>query len=62
MRSSDWSAIAHCAEQRMDLLWEQACAAPTVKAALLLNERRWREWETYMACQAQARYLWSLRP
>ena len=60
MTVTDWSNIAHCAEQRMDLLWEQACNSSRGWEAF--HDRRWQEWETYMAAQAMARYVWRQRP
>jgi hypothetical protein len=60
MTPTDWANIARCAEQRMDLLWEQARDASRGWEAFY--NRRWREHSTYMAAQHQARYLWNLRP
>jgi hypothetical protein len=56
-----FSNVAHCAEQRMDLLWEEACAAKG-NDWQPFHERRWREHETYMAMQQHARILYRRRP
>lgn len=60
MLSTDFSNIARCAEERMDLLWQDACAAKGNDWEPF-HERRWREHETYMAMQAQARAIWRRR-
>ncbi|NBT76631.1 MAG: hypothetical protein EBT15_11845 [Betaproteobacteria bacterium] len=57
MTSIDFCNIARCAELRMDLLWEAACAAKG-NAWQPFHERRWREHETYMAMQARNYTLW----
>ena len=61
MNASDFCNLARCAEQRMDLLWEDACAA-SGNDWEPFHQRRWREHETYMALQQHARTLWNRRP
>lgn len=48
MYASHYANIARCAEQRMDLLWEDVCAA-TGNSWKPFHERLWREHATYMA-------------
>lgn len=57
MYPSYYSNIARCAEQRMDLLWEDACAAAGNNWEPF-HERRWREHITYMAMTDMAFKTW----
>ena len=56
MLSADFFNIACCAEQRMNLLWEEACAANHGWEPF--HNRRWREHETYMAMNGRALAIW----
>lgn len=57
MLSTDFSNIARCAEERMDQLWHDACAAKGNDWEPF-HQRRWREHETYVAMQNHAYALW----
>ena len=57
MSTTDWANLARCANERMEILWDEACATVKWKPA---HERRWREHETYTAMQRQALREWRL--
>lgn len=57
MKVTDWANIARCAEQRMEQLWLDACAA-TGNDWRPFHERRWREHQTYVAMQSHAYAQW----
>ena len=62
MYTSDWANIARCANDRMDALWNEACHASFYNLKWEpIHQRRWREWETYMAIQSLSRRAWHLR-
>ena len=57
MHASHYSNIARCAEQRMDLLWQDTCAAKGNDWEPV-HERRWREHITYLAMVDLAIKTW----
>jgi len=61
MTSTDWANIARCANERMDQLWDDACAAKG-NDWKPFHDRRWREHETYLAMQRRALTVWRRRP
>ena len=53
MHASYYSNIARCAEQRLDLLWQDICAAKGNNWKPFY-ERSWRKMTTYLAMNALA--------
>ncbi len=57
MRPTDFANVARCADERMEQLWHDCCAA-SGNAWMPLHARRCREQESYAAMNNRCYTLW----